>query len=218
MITLLTVCSVFLFIAAAFEMRGCKALLNFPLNAHIYSADLDARKSATAGTPTTTSSSTKSPPSKAPSSPEQGRLSTSPAKAKGAKSPTEPTLTPNHPTVYQTSTASLPKVAAQVRPFALGTMGVITPEMQFQAAMMQRAAELYQCYSYLQLLATQSVPSPYSMVFPQVPPQRSFSFQEQVAFMNAATSLKRPRSQELFAEASWEAPASKRNCSSGALF
>jgi hypothetical protein len=192
-----------LFIAAAFERRGCKALLNFPSNAHIYSAHLAAKKSeaAVAATTSTPSSSTKT------ASAEQGRPSPKVAAKSASHVPALAKVAQNSTPVAKLGVGN--QLAAQTLPFPR-TVG----EIQFQAAMMQEALELYRYYSYVQLF----VPSPYSMVLPPVPQPRGFTYYDQAAFMNAAAGLKRSQSLESFGEPTWE-PAAKRSCSSsGAPF
>lgn len=178
---------------AAFERRGCKALLNFPSNAHIYSAHLAAKKSEAAAAAVATTSTTSSSRASA----EQGRPS---------------------PKVAATSASHVPalaKVTQNSTPVAqLGVGNQLAAQIQFQAAMMQEAVELYRYYSYVQLL----VPSPYSMALPPVPQPRGFTYYDQAAFMNAAAGLKRSQSLESSGEPTWE-PAAKRTCSSsGAPF
>jgi EREBP-like factor len=148
---------------AAFELRGCKALLNFPLNAHVYSANLAAKTGESKSTPDVQK-----------------------AKAVVAAKPKLP---------RSASSSTLTEQPKQPQPQPPVRTPIITPELQFQAAMMQRAAELYQLSSYMQILT--------GMV-----PQQRYPFgtflEEQAALFTAMhqSGLKRSRSTDFLDEAS----------------
>lgn len=195
-------------------MRGCKALLNFPLNAHIYSAIKAAKaKEATDGTTTNSTNSSKTRSSKTQYTPRstaalmESTSMTSAEKAiealkskalfKSAAFPIEHTTnyfphldqiepSSNSSTIEPTEAAAaaderLARTLAQTLARTMCTT-TASPESEFRAAMLKRAAELSQLSTYMQQLAGGGADLAASAT-PEVP--RTFSFQEQAALFNA---------------------------------
>ncbi|KAG0593318.1 hypothetical protein KC19_1G321100 [Ceratodon purpureus] len=237
---------------AAFEMRGCKALLNFPLNAHIYSAIKAAKESAASdGTTTNSANSPKTRATKTQYTPRSSTAalltdqrsyselavevlkSRSPFKTSSMQS-FEPTTNffPHldqietsrvlEPTLDQmTGEERLARTLASTLARTMCT-STTTPESEFRAAMLKRAAELSQLSSYMQQLAGEGADLQ-SNPLPELP--RSFTFQEQAALFNAVeqsiptgnlatlaspqAGLRRSRSLLSFDEPCWE-PSEKR--------
>lgn len=225
---------------AAFEMRGCKALLNFPLNAHIYSANLAAKKSA--GSSPKSANSSKSPSkTSAPlrsSGREQGKSSSAGTPAEKFSKPKSPSTNSKFPKranppalaepaqFTNLNQTSVQKVEAELAAQTLASsMAVVSPQLlQMKAAMMQKATGLITICSLMQLLGGMSSPACSASygTLPQLP-QRGFSYLEQAALINAlhqeqnygfpstSAGLKRSRSAESFADpASLWEPSSKK--------
>jgi hypothetical protein len=230
---------------AAFEMRGCKALLNFPLNAHIYSAIKAAKESAASDG--TVANSSKSRPTKTHYTPRSSTAasvtdqrasaelaiealrSRSPLRSASMIEPTTNYFAHLDQGEMSTSAGLEPmldhataeeRLARMLASSLARTMCTTTsPESEFRAAMLKRAAELSQLSSYMQQLAGGGADAPIAP--PELP--RSFTFQEQAALFNAveqnipagvpatvaSAGLRRSRSLLSFDEPCWE-PSEKR--------
>lgn len=251
----------FLSNAAAFEMRGCKALLNFPLNAHIYSAIKAAKESeASDGTTTNSANSPKTRPTKTQYTPRSITAASLTDKRSSLEQAIEalksrsllknssmPSIEPTtnfFPHLDQMETTSSSTVLEPTLDHVIGeerlartlastlarTMcTTASPESEFRAAMLKRAAELSQLSSYMQQLAGDG--ADLSTPLPEV--QRSFTFQEQAALFNAveqsippgilatvtaaqAAGMRRSRSLLSIDEPCWEPSEKRISRSSGA--
>ena len=250
--------------AAAFEMRGCKALLNFPLNAHIYSAIKAAKAKESAnsdGTATNSANSPKMRGSKTQYTPRSSASSQISDQRSSAELAIEALksrslgITASFPDHTEHTTNYFAHLD-QLNPSAGGAVTIdpsadavgeerlartlastlartmhttTTPESEFRAAMLKRAAELSQLSSYMQQLAGAGaeVGMP-PLTAPEMP--RTFTFQEQAALFNAVeqnipagipapvasppqsggAGLRRSRSLLSFEEPCWEQPSEKR--------